>query len=86
MSPTPCGKTDANYCDVTLVNVAPGDFYDTAAGGVEFAIGGAAPATDLDLYVYESDAAGNAGDFVGPPAARPTRRPSRSSGRRATTW
>jgi hypothetical protein len=60
-----CGKTDANYCDVTLVNVAPGDFYNTAAGGVEFAIGGAAPATDLDLYVYESDASGNAGEFVG---------------------
>jgi hypothetical protein len=63
--PDACGKTDANYCDVTLVNVAPGDFYNTAAGGVEFAIGGAAPTTDLDLYVYESDAAGNAGEFVG---------------------
>ena len=43
----------------------PGDFYDTAAGGVEFSTGGAAPGTDLDLYVYESDAAGNVGDFVG---------------------
>jgi hypothetical protein len=60
-----CGKADTNYCDVTLVNVVPGDFYDTAAGGVEFATGGAAPGTDLDLYVFESDAAGNAGDFVG---------------------
>jgi hypothetical protein len=63
--PDACGKTEANYCDVTLVNVAPGDFYNTAAGGVEFAIGGAAPGTDLDLFVYESDAAGNAGEFVG---------------------
>jgi hypothetical protein len=60
-----CGKTAANYCDVTLVNVEPGTFYDTAAGGVEFSIGGAAPGTDLDLYVYESDAAGNVGEFVG---------------------
>ena len=60
-----CGKTDANYCDITLVNVVPGNFYDTAAGGVEFSTGGAAPGTDLDLYVYESDGAGNVGDFVG---------------------
>ncbi|MEA2194297.1 MAG: hypothetical protein QOG42_731, partial [Solirubrobacteraceae bacterium] len=60
-----CGKTDANYCDVTLVNVAPGNFYDTAAGGVEFSTGGAASGTDLDLYVYESDAAGNVGNLVG---------------------
>jgi hypothetical protein len=60
-----CGKTDANYCDISLINVVPGTFYDTAAGGVEFSTGGAAPGTDLDLYVYESDAAGNVGDFVG---------------------
>ena len=60
-----CGKTDANYCDITLVNVVPGNFYDTAAGGVEFSTGGAAPGTDLDLYVYESDAAGNVVDLVG---------------------
>ena len=60
-----CGKDVANYCDVTLVNVVPGTFYDTAAGGVEFSIGGATPGTDLDLYVYESDAAGNVGDLVG---------------------
>ena len=43
----------------------PGNFYDTAAGGVEFSTGGAVPGTDLDLYVYESDAAGNVVDFVG---------------------
>ena len=65
VEPDTCGKTDANYCDITLVNVVPGDFYDTAAGGVEFSIGGAVPGTDLDLFVYESDAAGNAGEFVG---------------------
>src|SRR3954451_7906662 len=28
--PDTCGKTDANYCDITLVNVVPGNFYDTA--------------------------------------------------------
>ena len=60
-----CGKTDANYCDITLVNVVPGNFYDTAAGGVEFSTGGAVPGTDLDLYVYRSDAAGNVVDLVG---------------------
>jgi hypothetical protein len=60
-----CGKALENYCDITLVNVDPGTFYDTAAGGVEFSTGGAAPGTDLDLYVYESDAAGNVGDLVG---------------------
>jgi len=60
-----CGKIAANYCDISLVNVAPGNFYDTAAGGVEFSTGGAAPATDFDLYVYESDAAGNVGDLAG---------------------
>src|SRR4051812_42607925 len=32
----PCGKAAENYCDVTLVNVDPGNFYDVAAGGVEF--------------------------------------------------
>jgi hypothetical protein len=60
-----CGKTETNYCDISLINVAPGDFYTTAAGGVEFSTGGAAAGTDLDLYVYESDASGNVGDFVG---------------------
>jgi hypothetical protein len=60
-----CGKTPANYCDITLVDVVPGSFYDTVAGGVEFSTGGAAPGTDLDLYVYESDAAGNVGDLAG---------------------
>jgi hypothetical protein len=64
-NPASCGKADNNYCDITLVNVVPGDFYSTAAGGVEFSTGGAAPGTDLDLFVYQSDAAGNVGEFVG---------------------
>ena len=63
--PTTCSKDTKTYCDITLVNVVPGDFYDTAAdGGVEFATGGAKPGTDLDLFVYSSDAAGNVVDFV----------------------
>jgi hypothetical protein len=60
-----CGKTDANYCDISLINVQPGNIYATSPGGVDFSTGGAAPGTDLDLYIYESDAAGNVGDFVG---------------------
>jgi hypothetical protein len=64
--PSACGKALANYCDITLVNVVPGDFYDrVAGGGVEFSTGGANPGTDLDLFVYTSDAAGNVDEFVG---------------------
>jgi hypothetical protein len=59
-----CGKETTNYCDITLVDVVPGSFYDTAAGGVEFSTRGA-PGSDLDLYVYESDAAGAVGRLVG---------------------
>jgi hypothetical protein len=62
----PCGRTDADYCDSTLINVVPGDFYDVAAGGVEFSTtpGTSAP-EDIDLYVFQSDASGNVGTFVG---------------------
>jgi hypothetical protein len=60
-----CGKEAANYCDITLVDAAAGSFYDTAAGGVEFSTHGTTPGSDLDLYVYTSDAAGNVGDLVG---------------------
>jgi hypothetical protein len=60
-----CGKAVANYCDITLFDVQPGDLYATSPGGVDFSIGGAVPGTDLDLFVYESDAAGNVGDLVG---------------------
>jgi hypothetical protein len=62
----PCGKTDTDYCDTTLVHVDPGNFYDVAAGGVEFSTTqGTTDPEDIDLYVYESDAAGNLGTFVG---------------------
>jgi hypothetical protein len=46
------------------VNVIPGDFYETSGGGVEFSTDGP-PGQDLDLFVYESDANGTLGDFVG---------------------
>jgi hypothetical protein len=61
----PCGKTVDDFCDITLVNVVAGDFFATSGGGVEFATGGAAPGTDLDLFVYRSDAAGNVGELAG---------------------
>jgi hypothetical protein len=62
--PTACSKEPATYCDITLVNVVPGDFYQTSGGGVEFSTDGP-PGQDLDLFVYESDASGTLGDFVG---------------------
>jgi hypothetical protein len=62
----PCGKTVADYCDQTLVNVVPGDFYETSGGGVEFSVRNFdVPDSDFDLYVYESDASGALGDLVG---------------------
>src|SRR5688572_10953530 len=64
-APDTCGKAVENYCDVTLIDVQPGDLYSRFAGGIEFSIGGAAPGTDLDLFVYASDASGLAGEFVG---------------------
>jgi hypothetical protein len=60
----PCGKTPETYCDVTLVNVQAGTFFETSGGGVEFSIGGST-GNDLDLYVYRSDAAGTRGQLVG---------------------
>jgi hypothetical protein len=61
----PCGKTADTYCDVTLVDVQAGDFFETSGGGVEFSTGGAAAGTDIDLYVYASDASGARGALVG---------------------
>jgi hypothetical protein len=61
----PCGKTADTYCDVTLVDVVPGDFYSRRGGGVEFSTGGARAGTDLDLYVFSSDATGRLDQLVG---------------------
>jgi hypothetical protein len=62
----PCGKAAQNYCDITLVNVVPGDFYEVAGGGVEFSTtAGTTAAEDIDLYVYSSDAQGTVGQPVG---------------------
>jgi hypothetical protein len=58
----PCGKAFENYCDVTLVNVVPGDFYSTPGRGIEFST---RQQQDVDLWVYASDANGTLGDLVG---------------------
>ena len=58
----PCGKTAANYCDVTLVNVLPGDFYSQPGRGISFST---LQQQDVDLFVYESDVNGTLGDLVG---------------------
>jgi hypothetical protein len=63
--PEACSKEPDTYCDITLVNVVPGDFYETSGGGVEFSTGGAVPGSDIDLFVFESDENGTLGDFVG---------------------
>src|SRR5512133_1098630 len=57
----PCGQTVADFCDTALVNVDPGDFFATNGGGVEFSTSGAAAGSDMDLYVYASDASGARG-------------------------
>ncbi|HWT23811.1 MAG TPA: sialidase family protein [Solirubrobacteraceae bacterium] len=65
LAPNTCAKAPETYCDITLVDVQPGDFYSARGRGVQFSIGGATPGTDLDLYVYESDASGRVGALVG---------------------
>jgi hypothetical protein len=62
--PTICSKELATYCDITLVNVVPGDFYSTSGGGVEFSTDGPA-GQDIDLLVFESGPSGALGAFVG---------------------
>jgi hypothetical protein len=62
----PCGQNVADFCDTALVLVDPGDFFATNGGGVEFSTSGATvPGTDMDLYVYASDASGARGALVG---------------------
>jgi uncharacterized repeat protein (TIGR01451 family) len=64
----PCGKTPADYCDVTLLNVnVDPSYWTTHGGGVQISIGNYRPdtASDFDLYVYKSDASGTRGQLVG---------------------
>jgi hypothetical protein len=61
----PCGQTPADFCDKVLVLVDAGNFFATSGGGVEFSIRGAAAGSDMDLYVYASDASGARGALVG---------------------
>src|SRR4051812_39150875 len=73
----PCGKDPDNYCDITLVNTGipddPTTYYETHQASLTLDVGGFDPPTqDFDLYVYESNAAGDRGAFVdssGNPAA-----------------
>ena len=53
----PCGKTEANYCDDTLVKV---EIPEGSKANVEVDLFDyfPNPASDFDLYVYESNAAG----------------------------
>lgn len=70
----PCGKTPADYCDLTLVRVdVPADYWEKTSGGVEFALSGYTPnpTSDFDLYVFESDASGKRGKQVGSSAGVP---------------
>ncbi len=63
----PCGKTPADYCDITLVHVDAGDFWETNAGGVEFTLSDYSPnsGSDFDMQIFESDASGSKGKLVG---------------------
>jgi hypothetical protein len=59
----PCGKAVDNYCDTTLVNVVPGDFYSQPGRGIEFRT---RQQQDVDLWVYETNSTGTVlGDLVG---------------------
>ena len=63
----PCGKTQSDYCDITLVNAGVRDdtYYQTHQASLTIDVGSFNPPTqDFDLYVYESDASGNRGKFV----------------------
>jgi hypothetical protein len=61
----PCGQTLADFCDKVLVLAEAGDFFATSGGGVEFSTSGAVAGSDMDLYVYASDASGTRGALVG---------------------
>ena len=61
----PCGQTTADFCDRVLVRIDAGNFFDSNGGGVEFSIGGAVAGSDMDLYIYRSDAGGARGALVG---------------------
>ncbi|MCA1707507.1 MAG: glycoside hydrolase, partial [Actinobacteria bacterium] len=73
-SGVPCDKTPVGYCDVTLVNVdVPADFYDIRGGGLQVSLDNYTPnpGSDFDLYIYESNAAGDRGQLVGSSAGLP---------------
>lgn len=58
----PCGGTVENYCDVTLLHVEAGSFWDTRDGALQINLPNSSflpvPASDFDVYVYESNSTG----------------------------
>ena len=75
----PCGHEVENQCDTTLLNVAVDpSYWGAREGGLTVAIdnyfGVSGPASDFDLYIYESDAQANRGELIdssGNPSAFP---------------
>ena len=63
----PCGDELEDQCDTTLLHVdVPADFWQAQSGVLQVHLGDYLPnpASDFDLYIYESDAAGTRGDLV----------------------
>ncbi|MBI2946596.1 MAG: hypothetical protein HYY23_03055, partial [Verrucomicrobia bacterium] len=61
----PCGKTPADYCDITLLHVdAAPSYWQNKIGGVLLSLFNSDGA-NFDVYVYQSDANANRGPLVG---------------------
>lgn len=56
----PCGGSDADVCDTTLVHVAP-----TATGTLTLTLSGETGTADVDLYVYRGDPLGGPAALAG---------------------
>jgi hypothetical protein len=70
----PCGDGFDDQCDTTLLHVnVPDGFWDQREGAVEVSLDNYLPnpASDFDLYIYESNASGARGEFVTSSAGLP---------------
>ncbi len=69
----PCADSLEDQCDTTLLRVVvPDGFWDTRGGGVEVSLTNyTVPASDFDLYIYKSNAAGERGKLVATSAGLP---------------
>lgn len=57
----PCGSTTSTYCDVTLLQVNAGTFWNTRDGVLEVNLPNTSfipPGSDFDLYIYTTNATG----------------------------